>query len=301
MKKLGWAAVFLLLLFVVACSSNDEKSETESGTSNNQEENNENDIDNNERNENNDDANNQEENEDKESDDGQDAKQDEEAVAPTYEIDQETWSVVPIDDSADEDVVLITIDDAPDEHAVEMAHTLKDLDVNAIFFVNGHFLETDEEKEKLKEIYDMGFLIGNHTYSHPDLSTISPEEQREEIVKVSDMVEEIIGERPAFFRAPHGILPDTTKEVVEEEDMVLMNWTYGYDYFEPYEDKEKLTEAMISGEGPEVDVDYSLLKSGANLLMHDRDWTNAALEDIIKGLRDKGYEMVDPTLIETNK
>src|SRR5699024_2320192 len=109
-----------------------------------------------------------------------------------------------------------------------------------------------------------------HTYSHPNLSTIPPEEQREEIIRVSDMVEEITGERPAFFRAPHGVNTDTSRKVANEEGMLLMNWTYGYDYFKPYEDKQKLTEAMISGEGPEVGVDYSLLKSGANLLMHDR-------------------------------
>lgn len=219
-------------------------------------------------------------------------------VEATYRLNDETWSIEPIDD-ANEQVVLITIDDAPDKYALEMAETLEELDVNAIFFVNGHFLETDEEKEVLQEIYDKGFLIGNHTYSHANLQDITEEKQTEEIVKVNDMVEEIIGERPKFFRAPHGANTDYSKALAKEEGMVLMNWTYGYDYFEPYMDKEKITEAMISGEGPEVDVPYSLLKDGANLLMHDREWTAAALHDIVTGLQDKGYEMVDPKLIET--
>lgn len=220
-----------------------------------------------------------------------------ENVEAEYDID-ENWSIVPIND-ANEKVVLITIDDAPDKHALDMANTLEELGVNAIFFVNGHFLETEEEKETLKAIYDKGFLIGNHTYSHPNLSQLTEEAQREEIVKVNDMVEEVIGERPKFFRAPHGVNTDFSKQLAHEEGMVLMNWTYGYDYFKPYMDKDKITEAMISGEGPEVDVPYSLLKSGANLLMHDREWTAAALHDIITGLRDKGYEMVDPKLIKT--
>lgn len=303
MKRIVWFSAFLLLLFIVGCSSNDNENAGEDANTpnnneqeNNEETNNDNGVENN--NDTNDEGN-QDENENTESENDDVTDGEEETPTPTYEIEQKSWAIEPMDDSAEEDVVLITIDDAPDEHAVEMAHTLKDLDVNAIFFVNGHFLETDEEKEKLKEIYDMGFLIGNHTYSHPDLSELSSEEQREEIVEVSDMVEDIIGERPAFFRAPHGIIPDTTKEVVEEEDMVLMNWTYGYDYFEPYMDKEKITEAMISGKAPEIDENNSLLRPGANLLMHDREWTNDALEDIIKGLRDKGYEMVDPNLIKT--
>src|SRR5690625_1643523 len=154
-----------------------------------------------------------------------------------------------------------------------MAHILADLDAPAIFFVNGHFIQTEEKQAMLKEIHDLGFAIGNHTYTHPVLSDISEAEQRQEIVELNDLIEDITGERPKFFRAPHGVNTDYSTQVVAEEGMVMMNWTYGYDYFEPYMDKDKLAEAMITGEGPEVDVNYSLLKPGANLLMHDREWT----------------------------
>jgi|SRR5690625_191715 len=211
-----------------------------------------------------------------------------ESIEAAYKI-TENWSIVPIDD-ANEEVVLITIDDAPDEHALEMAKTLQDLDVNAIFFVNGHFLETDEEKEDLKEIHEMGFLIGNHTYSHPFLPDLPEEEQKEEIIKVNAMVEEIIGERPKFFRAPNGANTDYTEQLVEEEDMTLMNWSYGYDWEPEYQSKEAITDIMLNTE---------LLDDGANLLMHDREWTAEALYDIVTGLQEKGYEMVDPKLIQT--
>lgn len=218
---------------------------------------------------------------------------------PKYKINEKTWSVEPLNDSVNEKVVLLTFDDAPDKYAVGMAKTLKELDADAIFFVNGIYLESPEGKEALKKIHDMGFLIGNHTYSHAFLPDISKEEQRKEIVKVSEMVEEIIGERPKFFRAPNGANTDFTKKIAEEQGMSLMNWSYGYDYFKPYMDAEKLTKAMVTGKAPEIDIPYSLLKPGANLLMHDRKWTSKALPDIVKGLRDQGYEMVDPLLIKT--
>lgn len=217
---------------------------------------------------------------------------------PLYQINQENSAVEPIDD-ANKQVVLITIDDVPDKNGLEMAHILKGLEAPAIFFVNGHFIQTEEKQDELREIHEMGFAIGNHTYSHPNLGEISEEEQRKEIVELNDLIEEVIGERPKFFRAPHGVNTDYSRQVVEEEGMTLMNWSYGYDYFTPYMDKEKLTEAMITGEGPEAGVDYSLLKPGANLLMHDREWTKEALADIITGLRDQGYETVDPDLILT--
>lgn len=220
-------------------------------------------------------------------------------VEPQYMV-SDNWSLVPMKEGVNENVVLLTIDDAPDKYAVEMAKTLKELDANAIFFVNGHFLVTPEQEEMLQEIHDLGFSIGNHTFNHVTLPDVSEEEQKEEIVSLNDRIEEIIGERPVFFRAPHGANTDYSIEVAEEEGMTVMNWSYGYDYFKPYMDAEKLAHAMVTGEGPEVDISYSLLKPGANLLMHDREWTLEALPDIVNGLREKGYEMLDPNLIQNH-
>ncbi|HLQ84143.1 MAG TPA: polysaccharide deacetylase family protein [Pseudogracilibacillus sp.] len=209
---------------------------------------------------------------------------------PLYSINEAIWSLEPLKEETNSKVALLTIDDAPDKYALEMAETLEKLNVNAIFFVNGHFLETEEEKKILKDIYDKGFMIGNHTYSHRDLQTLSEKEQKEEILSVNEQVEEITGEKPVFFRAPFGHNTDYSKNLVKNEKMVLMNWTYGYDWDEAYTNKEALTDIMVNSE---------YLNHGANLLMHDRKWTNEALEDIVIGLQDKGYEMADPHTIET--
>ncbi|WNF24321.1 polysaccharide deacetylase family protein [Mesobacillus jeotgali] len=190
----------------------------------------------------------------------------------------------------DEKIVLLTIDDAPDKNALEMAKTLKGLNVKAIFFVNGHFLDTPEEGEVLKQIHQMGFPIGNHTYNHKSLKDLTEEQQRKEIVDLNDRVEELIGERPQFFRAPFGMNTDYSKQLAADEKMLLMNWTYGYDWEKEYQSKEALADMMVN---------TPLLRNGANLLMHDREWTSAALGDIVKGLQDKGYKIVDPALIET--
>lgn len=222
----------------------------------------------------------------------------EQEIQLLYRLNEDNWSLEPIEDGIDENVVLLTIDDIPDKHSLEMAKILKKLDAPAIFFANGHFLHNEENKEMLRQIHELGFPIGNHTMTHPNLAEISEADQRAEILELNTLIEEIIGEKPKFFRAPHGVNTDFVRELVKQENMLLMNWTYGYDYFEPYKDAEKLTEAMITGKGPEVDVNYSLLKPGANLLMHDREWTLAALEDIVKGLREQGYSFVDPATIE---
>ncbi|MGN8645160.1 polysaccharide deacetylase family protein [Gracilibacillus sp. HCP3S3_G5_1] len=238
--------------------------------------------------------------EEKDDNQREDEEKVQERTEPLYELD-ENWNLIPLKEGTDEDIVLLTIDDAPDKYALEMAQILKELEVPAIFFVNGHFLQTDEDKHKLRQIHEMGFAIGNHTYNHQRLSDVDEQTQKQEIVELNDLIEEIIGEKPKFFRAPHGDNTDYAKSVVEEQGMLLMNWTYGYDYFEPYTDPEKLKEAMISGEAPEADVPYSLLSPGANLLMHDREWTAEALEDIVKGLREKGYQFADPMTLKLPK
>ncbi|MCR8849210.1 polysaccharide deacetylase family protein [Rossellomorea sp. SC111] len=206
-----------------------------------------------------------------------------------YKINQANWSIEPIGE-ANPKVVLLTMDDAPDQHALQMAKDLKELNAPAIFFVNGHFLDTPEEKETLKKIHDLGFMIGNHTYSHSSLRDLSPEEQKEEILSVSDLVESITGERPQFFRAPFGQNTDYSRELAAEEKMSLMNWTYGYDWEKQYQNKAAITDIMVNS---------PYLIDGANLLMHDRTWTSEALTDIVKGLRAKGYETLDPHRIKT--
>lgn len=209
-------------------------------------------------------------------------------IESLYALNEANWSFKPISD-APEKVVLLTIDDAPDKRALEMAKTLKSLNAPAIFFVNGHFLDTDEEKAVLKEIHEMGFAIGNHTQTHANLKDLTEEEQRAEIMQINDTVEAVTGEKPKFFRAPFGSNTDFSSEFVKSEGMLLMNWTYGYDWEKQYQDASALTDIMINSE---------YLTNGANLLMHDREWTASALKGIVEGLRGKGYGMIDPWTIK---
>lgn len=205
-----------------------------------------------------------------------------------YELNEANWTFKPIED-ANPKAVLLTIDDAPEKYAVEMAKTLKELNAPAIFFVNGHFLDTDDEKNNLKAIYDMGFSIGNHTQTHVNLKESSEEQQKEEIIKVNETVEAVIGEKPKFFRAPFGVNTDFSKSLVKQEGMLLMNWTYGYDWEKQYRDAASLTDIMVNTE---------YLTDGANLLMHDREWTAQALRGIVEGLRANGYDLIDPKTIK---
>ncbi len=208
--------------------------------------------------------------------------------SPLYKINERS-EVVSLN-NANEKVVLLTIDDAPDKYGLQMAEILKVHGINAIFFVNGHFIDSAEEKVILKKIFDLGFEIGNHTWNHNNLKKLTEEEQYKEIIDLSNEIEVITGKRPIFFRAPFGSNTDYAKKLAEKEGMVQMNWTYGYDFMKDYMTKESIADIMVN---------TPLLSNGANLLMHDREWTFQALPDIIKGLKEKGFDFVDPSTIET--
>lgn len=210
-----------------------------------------------------------------------------------YEINPDTFQVVPLPESdAPEKATLLTYDDAPDGHALQIAQAVDDKGEKAIFFVNGMYLDEKDGEETLKAIHDLGFEIGNHTYYHPDLTTLSYEEQRKEIVGTNDRVEEIIGVRPRFIRPPFGLYNEDTVRIANEENMTIMNWSYGYDWEVEYQNPEALADIMVNTE---------FLGNGANLLMHDRSWTLQATPAIIDGLKDKGYSIVDPATIQSGQ
>ena len=212
-----------------------------------------------------------------------------EEVTYEYQINPDTFAVESIeaDEATDEKLVLLTFDDAPYGNTIEIAEALQERDVSAIFFVNSMYMD-EEGTEVMQQVHDMGFEIGNHTHTHAKLDDYSEEEQYEEIVSTNDIVEEATGERPRFFRAPHGVMTDYAKEVVAEEGMTWMNWSFGYDWESQYQDADALADITLNTE---------LLGDGANILMHDREWTAGATPEIVDGLLEQDFTIVDPNLI----
>ncbi|GMR70669.1 hypothetical protein NUITMVRA1_13460 [Aerococcus viridans] len=246
-------------------------------------------------------ANNTNDGEDVESiDQDEDTNEETDNQVANYYIDPEISSVLPANEDANPNVVLATVDDVPRKlpetptSSVEEAQAMADRGIYGIFFVNGMYLQGEdgeEGRQALKEIADMGHVIGNHTLTHYSLDQVPDEETlRHEIIGNQDIIEEVIGYRPQFFRPPHGIEAPGLEGILEEENMVSMNWSYGFDWDENYSDPATLADVMVNTE---------FLSPGANLLMHDLTWTNEAMPAILDGIQAKGYEFVDARDIAT--
>ncbi|MCI6735442.1 MAG: polysaccharide deacetylase family protein [Aerococcus urinaeequi] len=233
-------------------------------------------------------------------DQDEDNNEDTDNQVANYYIDPEISSVLPANEDANPNVVLATVDDVPRKlpetptSSVEEAQAMADRGIYGIFFVNGMYLQGEdgeEGRQALKEIADMGHVIGNHTLTHYGLDQVPDEETlRHEIIGNQDIIEEVIGYRPQFFRPPHGIEIPELEGILEEENMVSMNWSYGFDWDENYSNPAVLADVMVNTE---------FLSPGANLLMHDLTWTNEAMPAILDGIQAKGYEFVDARDIAT--
>lgn len=203
------------------------------------------------------------------------------AAIPAYYV-NEKYYIKPMDKEENAKVVLLTFDDSPaGDSTVDILDTLDKYEAKAIWFINGYY--ADRNRELLQEIHDRGHIIGNHTWWHENLSKIDAETTRTEIVSINDLVEEVIGIRPVYFRAPYGVYTDLAKEILKEENMQYMNWTWG-----------SLDWELKSSEEIEKNV-IGHVHNGANILFHDKRITADALENILHSLSEEGYSFVLPT------
>lgn len=107
------------------------------------------------------------------------------------------------EEKVEEPKIAITFDDGPHPcYTEQLLDGLKDRGVHATFFVTGeHAALYPEVIERMNE---EGHLIGNHTYSHIQLTQNNRETFKEELIKTNDILEKIIGKEIQYVRPPYG-------------------------------------------------------------------------------------------------
>ena len=105
--------------------------------------------------------------------------------------------------------VAITFDDGPYNYTSEIAQQFTDAGGNVTFFVNGRdFGCIYDHAEAVKAAFDAGHQIASHTYSHPDLTTLSKDAVAEQMTKLAEIFKDIIGAVPVYMRPPYGAYND---------------------------------------------------------------------------------------------
>lgn len=215
-------------------------------------------------------------------------------VEPAYRMNK-AYRIVPIDkEKAPSKVVLLTFDDGPKEEAT-LKPILDALDkhgAKAIFFVNGYRVKA--HPELLKEIDARGQVIGNHSWDHIELGKEKADVIKEQIGKVQDIVREVTGKTPVFFRPPFASSNDSVRQTAKDEGLLFMTWSNGsLDWDMNKVKRENRPQAVI-------DNVMEQLHEGSNILMHELAWTAETLDDLLTQLESKGYSFVDPNAIDTS-
>lgn len=83
--------------------------------------------------------------------------------------------------------IYLTIDDTPSIHTKQIVDFLTKYQIPAAFFCRGEFIE--KYPKAVSYIIQHGFLVGNHSYSHPYFSHLSLEKCLEEIQKTEDLID----------------------------------------------------------------------------------------------------------------
>lgn len=116
--------------------------------------------------------------------------------------------------------IAITFDDGPYPKLTD--YLLEELDkrgVKATFFVIGEMAEMCPDT--IVRMGKGGHLIGNHTYTHVQLSDVGLEDFEKELVKTNEEIEKLTGSRPLFVRPPYG---DWDKSLESQLDMLPVLW-----------------------------------------------------------------------------
>jgi len=197
--------------------------------------------------------------------------------------------------------VALTFDDGPDpEWTPKILDVLKREHAPATFFIIG--IQADKFSDVTSRVYREGHEIGNHTFTHPDISSISSAFSRAELNLTERLFASRLGIRTILFRPPYSIDqdPDTADQVRPLEQTQEMGYVTVGDRVDPndWKDNPRRTAEQISSDvlahlPPCSPTDQ---RCGNIVLLHDgggdRSQTVLALPKIIEGIRARGYQVV---------
>lgn len=162
---------------------------------------------------------------------------------------------------------------------------LKKHGVKATFFLVGNYFET--QPELVKRMAEEGHTIGNHTYSHPDMSKISDIQSfQTELQKNEALYRDILGsEMPKLYRPPQGKFCEENLKMAQQLGYSTVFWSLAY--VDWYTDDQPTPEQAFSKLLPRI-------HPGAVVLLHSTSSTNAEiLDELLTKWEEMGYSFGD--------
>lgn len=176
-------------------------------------------------------------------------------------------------------MVALTFDDGPGPYTARLLDCLQVNKAKATFFMVGS--NVPKYAGTVKRMANLGMELGNHSYSHPRLTTLSTASIRSEVTGASNNIKNASGKSPTVFRLPYGD-GHNTSYVLNALGLPSIYWSID-------------TRDWANTGNPQSTIDAVLnnVKNGDIILMHDIHLSTVqAAEKIIPALKKRGYQMV---------
>lgn len=177
-----------------------------------------------------------------------------------------------------EGMVALTFDDGPSFYSLEISNLLKKYEVGGTFFFIGK--NVVKHPEYVEYVHKNGFSIGSHSMNHVDVSNLSYEGQKREIIDSFKLIEEITHKKVDLFRPPFGAKNNHTIDLMDELNSKMVLWDR-----DPEDWRVRNAEVIlqyIKDSDP----------SGSIILLHESQAVMDALPMIIEYLQEQGLQIV---------
>jgi peptidoglycan/xylan/chitin deacetylase (PgdA/CDA1 family) len=191
----------------------------------------------------------------------------------------------------DQPYIAMTFDDGPSaENTPRLLEMLKQRNIKATFFLIGQ--NAAANPDLVRRILADGNEVGNHSWTHPQLSKLSDERVTAEITKTQDAIKDASGYSPTLLRPPYGAITPRQREWIENQfGLNVILWSVDpFDWKRP--GASVITQRILSQARP-----------GSIILSHDiHKQTIDAMPATLDGLIAKGYKFATVSqLIAMNK
>lgn len=193
--------------------------------------------------------------------------------------------------------IALTFDDGPNPNATpQVLAILKRYHIHATFFTLGRLVQL--YPDLVRQEIDAGCVVGDHTWSHPYLPGLTPDAIKKQIGNTSDMLEQVTGMRPIFFRPPYGAPPfggmsnGNVLKIVNSFGLTTVIWN------------NDARDWSLPGTSTIVARVLASARNGSIILLHDgggpRQQTVDALPTIIESLLARHFHFVTMAQLVAN-
>ena len=162
----------------------------------------------------------------------------------------------------------------------KILEVLKENNVNATFFITGHYLNS--QPELVQKMIESGNIVGNHTVNHKTMPDIDLATVKKEIMDLHTAVYEKYGYEMKYTRPPKGECSERTIKYTNSLGYTTVMWSLAYDdWDENKQGREQYAKQKI----------LDNIHNGAIILLHSNSKDNCnILDDVIKDIKEMGYE-----------